>query len=408
MATKLSFLHAADLHLDSPFKGLANVPENIFKDIRESTFLALDRLVSQAISLDVDFILLAGDLFDNERQSLQAQVRLRNAFEILQQHGIPVYLSYGNHDFMQGNIHPIAYPDNVSVFPDEQVRHFVYTKNGKPMAAVYGFSYEQRAVHENKIQQYNVANQDIPYHIAMLHGSLQSNTAHDTYAPFQISDMTKKDFDYWALGHIHKREILHTNPPIVYPGNTQGRSAKETGMKGCYHVMMEEGKTSLEFVPLANIVFQTMEIDITECRQIHQLENLLLEQLEQVKDVQHAQLIALKLTTENKAASLLQGEQLLQELVDIVNEQLEREVPWQYIYQAALHVYQQEEVAKGRHFAGELAANLADASVQPYVRELYGHKAARKFLPAITPQQEQRWKEKAQQLLLQEILQNRG
>src|SRR5690625_3427526 len=98
MANKISFIHAADLHLDSPFKGLTDLPEEIFTKVKESTFEALENLVQTAIDRKVDFILLVGDLFDHERQSLKAQVRLRRAFEDLMEHEINVYLSYGNHD----------------------------------------------------------------------------------------------------------------------------------------------------------------------------------------------------------------------------------------------------------------------------------------------------------------------
>src|SRR5699024_10142653 len=175
----ISFIHAADLHLDSPFAGLSHVPEPIFSTIRESTFTALDRLVQAAIDKQVDFVLLVGDLFDHEQQSLNAQVRLRQAFEALERHGIQVYLSYGNHDYISGNRHPMDYPDNVHIFPDETVRSFIFAKNGTPVAAIYGFSYENRAVHQNKAEEYKLDRAAMPFHIATLHGSLATNTDHD-------------------------------------------------------------------------------------------------------------------------------------------------------------------------------------------------------------------------------------
>lgn len=220
MSGKISFIHAADLHLDSPFKGLANVPASIFKEICESTFVALDRLVSVAIDKKVDFVLIVGDLFDNEKQGIKAQIRLRKAFEELKEHQINVYVSYGNHDHINGNIHPVTYPDNVFIFSSEKVSQFIYKRNHQPIAQIYGFSYENRAVLTNKAQEYIVADRSIPFHIAMLHGSIQKNTVHDVYAPFQKSDLFQKDFDYWALGHIHQREVLGERPPVVYPGNT--------------------------------------------------------------------------------------------------------------------------------------------------------------------------------------------
>lgn len=272
MAKQVSFIHAADLHLDSPFKGLANTPEHIFQKIRESTFHALDRLVQVAIDKKVDFVLIAGDLFDNEKQSLKAQIRLKKAFEELQRSHINVYVSYGNHDYINGNIHPVTYPDNVFIFPDEKVRQFTYKKDGEKLATIQGFSYENRAVVNKKAQEYWISDETIPFHIAMLHGSLKSNTNHDVYAPFQISDLLEENFNYWALGHIHQREILKEDPPIVYPGNIQGRNRKETGEKGCYHVVLAETGIEMLFIPLQAIQFNTLSIDVSTCEEVHQLE----------------------------------------------------------------------------------------------------------------------------------------
>src|SRR5690625_2029219 len=194
MGKDISFIHVADLHLDSPFQGLSHMPEHIFKEVRESTFVALDRLVRNAIHLQVDFVLIVGDLFDNERQSLKAQIRLRRAFQELAKHQINVYLSYGNHDHINGNIHPVTYPNNVFIFPFEKVSHFTYEKNGIPLAEIHGFSYENRAVLTNKTVEYQIDNQAALYHLAMLHGSLQSNLDHDTYAPFQLSELINHNF----------------------------------------------------------------------------------------------------------------------------------------------------------------------------------------------------------------------
>src|SRR5690625_1055480 len=124
MTDSITFIHAADLHLDSPFKGLRKLPAAIFNDVKQSTFSALDQLVHHAILKQVDFILLVGDLFDNEKQSLKAQIHLRTAFERLQEHNIDVFLSYGNHDYILGNPHRVRYPENVHIFQEETVTHF--------------------------------------------------------------------------------------------------------------------------------------------------------------------------------------------------------------------------------------------------------------------------------------------
>src|SRR5690625_2207853 len=162
MTDSISFIHAADLHLDSPFKGLTDIPEAIFQDVRESTFSALDQLVQTAVLKQVDFILLVGDLFDNDKQSLKAQVQLRKAFQTLEKHHIDVYLSYGNHDYLLGNPYRLTFPENVHIFSGEEVSHYVYQKNGIDIAAIYGFSYHQRAVQMNKTAEYQIEKHDIP------------------------------------------------------------------------------------------------------------------------------------------------------------------------------------------------------------------------------------------------------
>src|SRR5690625_2555889 len=279
MAKQISFIHAADLHLDSPFGGLAHTPDTIFEDIRESTFKAFGKLVDTAIDKKVDFVLLAGDLFDNEKQSLKAQIQLRRGFEKLEQHHIHVYLSYGNHDYIKGNTHPVTYPDNVFIFPGEGISHFTFEKNGEKLAAISGFSYDSRAVTINKADEFSIHNNETPFHIAMLHGSVESNTDHDTYAPFQISQLPEKGFHYWALGHIHQRQTLLTDPPVVYPGNIQGRNRKETGEKGCYHVVMTENDVFMDFISLQAIQFLSFEIDVSTTKEIHQLEKIIHEEL---------------------------------------------------------------------------------------------------------------------------------
>lgn len=407
MTEQISFIHAADLHLDSPFQGLAHTPEHIFAEIQASTFTALDRLVQTAVDKQVDFVLLAGDLFDNEKQSLKAQVRLRRAFETLAQYNIYVYLSYGNHDFINGVHHPVTYPDNVFIFTDEQVTYFTYEKNQQRLANIYGFSYENRAVYENKAEQFQVKERDVPFHIAMLHGSLHSNTEHDVYAPFYIRDLTDKDFDYWALGHIHQRQILKDNPYIIYPGNTQGRSRKEQGEKGCYHVTLSQtGASSVSFIPLQAIRFHTITVDVSDCTEIHQLENEIQQALKTSKEMPGPQLIQLHLTSD--AAQLKQWEMdgYLEEMMDLINETWIDRKDWRYIYRCMTESMKvmDETLYHGEHFIGELLRHFTRESVRPFMKELYDHKQARKYLYGVTPEEESAIKEKAKQLLVAELV----
>ncbi|WP_010529858.1 metallophosphoesterase family protein [Lentibacillus jeotgali] len=405
----ISFIHAADLHLDSPFKGLSHLPEAIFQKVKDSTFEALDLLVKRAIDKQVDFLLLVGDLFDNEKQSLKAQVRLRNAFEELKRHDISVYLSYGNHDFTRGNSHPVTYPDNVFIFPDERVTHFIYQKNGVGKTAIYGFSYENRSVTEKKADEYEIISGDIPYHIAMLHGSLYSNTEHDVYAPFRLSDLTDKSFDYWALGHIHQREVIKKDPPVVYPGNIQGRTSKEVGKKGCYHVELSHHGVSMTFLPLQSLEFNKRTVDISECDELHQLESVVLRTV--TDNGVNAGPELLQLIISGVPSKLEEWESSLDEVIQLVNETVMHHRDWKYIYRYSIEqalTENYEGLAEGEHFVGELLRHADSVSIQPYLTELYQHKRAKKYLETISLEEENQMKQKAKRLLVHELLNGGG
>ncbi|WP_164669582.1 metallophosphoesterase family protein [Virgibacillus doumboii] len=411
MVQQISFIHAADLHLDSPFKGLAHLPESIFRNVKESTFEALDRLVQTAIDKNVDFVLIVGDLFDNEKQSLKAQVRLRRAFEQLQRYHINVYLSYGNHDFINGNIHPVTYPDNVFIFPEEKVSYFTYKKDGEEKAAIYGFSYENRSVTAQKATEYEPVSDRIPFHIAMLHGSLHSNTNHDTYAPFHLSDLTRKDFDYWALGHIHQREVLKEEPKVIYPGNIQGRNRKETGEKGCYHVELSETDTKATFMPLQSLQFNELRVDVTDCVELHQLEAKIQAEIEAYTKHSGAQLLDITLMSSQSTLQQWHDENMLDDVIELVNETFIHQTQWKYIYRWTVESRISDidsELAQGEHFVSELIRHADGADVKTYVNDLFHHKQARKHMESISNGEALTVKNKAKQLLVHELLKNGG
>lgn len=404
--SRISFIHAADLHLDSPFKGLSDLPEQLFDTVQNSTFQAFDRLVRAAIDYRVDFVLLAGDIFDQESRSLKAQIHLRDGFKILKQHHIDVYLSFGNHDYVTGTKLPVSFPSNVHVFPTEQVRSFIYSKDDKETAAIYGFSYEQRAVTENKTNEYLITRDDIPFHIAMLHGSLQSNTEHDVYAPFLLSELTSKPFDYWALGHIHQRNVLKQEPPVVYPGNVQGRHRNETGEKGCYYVQISEHEAKLSFIPLQSIQFSKLEINGLECVHIFDVENQLNEMIAKLTD-DTPYLIDVTLTCNAASAEEWKQDNQLEELIELTNERLiHRHHHWKYIYRLSLSTKKQSiaSLEKGDHFIGELARTMECFSVEQNINELYRHRQASRYLESLDMDEIEVVKQEAQEILLHALL----
>ncbi|APC47425.1 metallophosphoesterase family protein [Virgibacillus halodenitrificans] len=405
MVKQISFIHAADLHLDSPYKGLSYTPSAIFEQIRESTFHALEHLVDAAIRKQVDFVLITGDLFDNERQSLKAQVRLKRAFEKLEAYHINVYMSYGNHDYIKGNIHPVAYPSNVYIFPEERVSHFTYTKNDEELAAIYGFSYENRAVLQNKVSEYEIKDDTIPFHIGMLHGSIQNNTEHDHYAPFQLSELERRNFHYWALGHIHKRQILKEDPPVVYSGNTQGRHRKETGEKGCYHVILTENDVEMTFLPLQAIKFTSIMVDVDDCNDIFELEKKLQTKIEQISsDV--PSLLELTLLSTNEIHKEWTRESLIDEVIELVNEPATVKHNWFYIYKYEMKIntpFNAMNSYTGDPFTEELVHQGENFPVKTSVGELYLQKKARRYLEVLSKEEEETIKQEALELVINEL-----
>lgn len=278
-AALVTFLHAADLHLDSPFSGLKGLPEYIWRSIRQSTFHALHALVDAAIQKEVDFVLLAGDIYDLEDRSIKAQAVFREEMERLNQADVPVFMIHGNHDFIAEEELHLEMPDNVIIFgPDiDTVR--LKTKRGERIA-LSGFSYDQRWVSERKIQDYPHRQSTVDWHIGLLHGFSEGNhSEHAHYAPFSLPELQSKEYDYWALGHIHKYQKVSDHPLAYYPGCLQGRNKKETGSKGFLSVTLTSTEQSVEFEPVAPIEWISKEIELEKDQSLDQIYTFVKEEV---------------------------------------------------------------------------------------------------------------------------------
>ncbi|WP_067840218.1 metallophosphoesterase family protein [Amphibacillus sediminis] len=380
MGTNVKFIHCADLHLDSPFKGMSTLPDQLYQQLKKSTFTALNNLVDTAIAEQVDFILIVGDIFDSSIQSVYAEMQFLLACQRLKQANITVYISFGNHDFRQAHHRLANYPDNVHFFTSSQVQHKLFTRDAKPLVAIHGFSYTERAVFENKTPAYKKV-EGVPFQVGMLHGSIAQSKDHDPYAPFQLSELKAKGFDYWALGHIHKRSILSEQPFIVYSGNTQGRSIKEQGEKGCYVVELNQHQADIRFIPLDRIEFRELTVNVSTCEHIDQLYQQLMTQLTHYQAKSTILFISLKKYNATLERGYYKGE--IEDIVDMLNERFSSQKPWIWIQ--AITLSERASVidqAQLNHdpFMAELIQSFEHADLDEVAAELWHHPQARRFL----------------------------
>ncbi|EGC0090695.1 exonuclease SbcCD subunit D [Listeria monocytogenes] len=314
---EIQFLHMADLHLDSPFIGLSTLPQPLFSAIQESTFQSLERITTVAIKEAVDFVLIAGDIYDSEDQSVRAQARFAKEMKRLEAANIPVFMIHGNHDFIEKHKEKLALPSNVHVF-SEQVEVMSHKTATGVSVNIYGFSYNERHIRSSRVGEYKIQG-DADFHIALLHGSeVSSSEEHDVYAPFRVQEISKKGFDYWALGHIHKRQLLAESPSIYYPGNIQGRNRKESGEKGASIITLSEASTTIDFIGTSPIIWEEAVITLPENSEINAFYRETTKLLESYQGRSHSYFLHIIVKMENKQKiDTNDWLQMLQEEVEI-------------------------------------------------------------------------------------------
>ncbi|EAE5644286.1 exonuclease SbcCD subunit D [Listeria monocytogenes] len=316
---EIQFLHMADLHLDSPFIGLSTLPQPLFSAIQESTFQSLERITTVAIKEAVDFVLIAGDIYDSEDQSVRAQARFSKEMKRLEVANIPVFMIHGNHDFIEKHKKKLTLPSNVHVF-SEQVEVMSHKTATGVSVNIYGFSYNERHIRSSRVDKYKIQG-NADFHIALLHGSeVSSSEEHDVYAPFRVQEISKKGFDYWALGHIHKRQLLAESPSIYYPGNIQGRNRKESGEKGASIITLSEASTTIDFIGTSPIIWEEAVITLPENSEINAFYRETTKLLESYQGRSHSYFLHIIVKMENKQKiDTNDWLQMLQEEVEITD-----------------------------------------------------------------------------------------
>lgn len=224
----IRFLHASDLHLDSPLVGLDRYPGAPAGELRAATRAALANLTDTAIRERVDFVVIVGDLYDGDWTDFNTGLYFRAQMALLRDAGIAVFVVRGNHDAESQITRTLTQPDNVHEFASSQPATHVLEHVG---AALHGQSFRHRATVDDLAAGYPAAVPGL-LNVGLLHTSLDGRPYHDPYAPTRLDVLRTKGYDYWALGHVHAREVVCERPRVVYSGNPQGRHARETGAKG--------------------------------------------------------------------------------------------------------------------------------------------------------------------------------
>lgn len=258
-------MHLADAHLDSPFQGLSFLPSNEFKNIKQSTQKSFTKAIDTALDRNVDLVLIAGDTFDSAHPSPQSQLFFSREIKRLTDQKIQVVMILGNHDYLNPDEMLLPQTPYFKLLgSNEEVEEFKSkTKEDFPYTVV-GFSYQHNHIETDKISEFPKKRDN--FTIGLMHAGAKTTTNYqNVYAPFTTAEIKDLNYDYFALGHIHLRQILSEDPLIVYSGNLQGRHINEQGSKGVYIGTVDETtkKVSLDFVKTAPIIWQmaTLTLD---------------------------------------------------------------------------------------------------------------------------------------------------
>lgn len=271
----MRFVHTADVHLDTSFAGRS---ETVRRRLREASREAFRAAVDLAIREDVHAFLVAGDLFDSERLSFSTERFLLEQARRLGDHGITLVYATGNHDPGSPDMgpRPLPWPPNVRVVSDATPQRItIHAHDGTPVGYVTPVGHATPREREDLSRRLPRPQGDLP-EVAVLHTQVHASLGsaeHHPYAPSELTFLTRSGYDYWALGHVHVRQTLSVDPPVVYPGNPQGRTHADTGPRGAYLVdLTDRTAPALSFRPLATVRWETLVV--TEIRDADSLDRL--------------------------------------------------------------------------------------------------------------------------------------
>ena len=234
---EFKFIHTADIHLDSPLRGLSRYDGAPVDLLRNATRQAFENLIETAVKEKVNFMVIAGDLYDGTWRDFNTGLFFVHQMGKLREAGIQVYVLFGNHDAESRMTKQLRLPDNVHTFDTKKPETIEYDEVG---VALHGQSFKTPDTTDNLAAAYPAPISGL-LNIGVLHTALEGDADHAHYAPCSLSELVNKGYDYWALGHVHKQSIRNKEPYVVYSGNLQGRKINEIGPKGAIMVSVDDG-----------------------------------------------------------------------------------------------------------------------------------------------------------------------
>ena len=396
---KLRFVHASDLHLDSPFSGLkAFAPDSVASALRRATFDAYDNIIDLCVAEQVDALLIAGDVYDGADRSLGAQLKFVNGLKRLDSAGIRSFVCHGNHDPLDGWEAQLDLPDGCVRFGPEVMGEPIFPDD-PGRAAVYGISYPHQEVRENLTPHF----QDLTgkgFKIGLLHANVGGNPNHDSYAPCSVSDLEHTDIDYWALGHVHTRAVLRPeSPSVVYPGNPQGRHPNELGRRGVYLVEVSESDgVSLEFRAMDVVRWERRVLKIDNLVDQQRVLDAISHLADSALDETEGRPVVLRLVLSGRGSMdrWLRRPGTVEDILEDLNAEYEGRRPWLWCERIQLKtgsLINREQVMQREDFVGDLSRLAEDLAQSPALLEelrqslqpLYDNHRARRYLRNLLP-----------------------
>ncbi len=378
------FVHAADLHLDTPFKGLGKSAAPVAAALREASLEAFERLVALCLERRAAFLVIAGDVYDGTERGIRAQLRFRDGLARLSAAGIATYVVHGNHDPLESGWSAVgAWPTAVTVFGTEAVEAVPVVRDGLQIAVVHGISYGRRDVRDNLALGFSRGDEP-GLQVGVLHCNVRgAGEGHEDYSPCSLDDLVRVGLDYWELGHVHQTLVLRGRPygdePWVdYPGNLQARSPKsnERGAKGAIVAEVRDSRIAgVEFVPCDTVRYAALDVDVSGLSSVEEVRDLLVDEAEEELDRAEGRSLVLKATLSGRSAvhEVLRRPGALEQLLESLRDDCELRPPWCWwdgIDDASAPVIDMEALRQGSDFVADLIEIFDDLAAEVTARGL--------------------------------------